>query len=43
MSRILSTPAQQAIYAAETGDAFIVLLTISNAALARRSALPAMK
>ena len=33
MSRILSTPAQQAIFAQETGDAFIVLLTISHAAL----------
>jgi hypothetical protein len=34
MSRILSTPAQQALFAPETGDAFIVLLTISNTALA---------
>ena len=34
MSRILSGPAQQALFAQETGDAFIVLLTISHDALA---------
>jgi hypothetical protein len=34
MSRTLSDLAQQSIYAAETGDAFIILLTLSDAALA---------
>ncbi len=33
MSRSLSSLMQQSIYAAETGDAFIILLTVSNADL----------
>jgi hypothetical protein len=34
MSRSLSTLMQQSIYSAETGDAFIILLTLSHADLA---------
>jgi len=34
MSRLLSSPAQQAVFAPETGDAFIVLLTLSHPSLA---------
>ena len=34
MSRSLSSAARQSVYAAETGEAFIILLTLSHASLA---------